>query len=125
MATRNFKITHIAHIVFLVGSSSLGGKTAKRDLTLALGGRGELARGVRGQSPLSLTRLGQPCLSLLIMWRIYIIYINISLCTRVRVAFKEEGRLGAARLHHCWSCPVQCCHSLSPQNWEDPVKRQV
>lgn len=33
----------------------------------------------------------------------------------------EEGRLGAARHQCCWSCPVQCCHSLSPQDW-GPVK---
>lgn len=51
------------------------------------------------------------------------IYINISLCTGVRVAFMEGGRLGAARFHHCWSCPAQCYHSLNPQNWEGPVKR--
>ena len=63
-------------------------------------------------------------LSLLIMWRIYITYINISLCTGIRVAFMEGGRLGAARLHHCWR-PVQCCHSLSPQSWEGPVKKTV
>ena len=61
-------------------------------------------------------------LSLLIMWRIYITYINISLCTGMRVAFTEGGRLGAARLHRCWRCPVQCCHSLSPQGWEGPGK---
>lgn len=72
--------------------------------------------------PWALLKAGT-ALSLLIMWRIYIIYINISLCTRLRVAFMEGGRLGAARRHRCWWCPVQCCHSLSPQSWEGPVKK--
>lgn len=47
MAIRNFKITLVAHIIFLADSSSLDVKAAKKDLTLVSGGSEELEKWCR------------------------------------------------------------------------------